>query len=56
MSSKNYIIPWAKPLIDTKDVKTILSAATSQWVSGGNYVNLFNPNYKSFTWEDVWRK
>ena len=20
-----------------------------------NYVNLFNPNYKSFTWEDVWK-
>ena len=21
-----------------------------------NYHNLFNPNYKSFTWEDVWKK
>ena len=21
-----------------------------------NYINLFNPNYKSFTWEDVWKK
>ena len=20
-----------------------------------NYINLFNPNYKSFTWEDVWK-
>jgi len=20
-----------------------------------NYVNLFNPNYKSFTWKDVWK-
>ena len=20
-----------------------------------NYVNMFNPNYKSFTWEDVWK-
>tara|TARA_A100001011_G_scaffold399979_1_gene511471 strand:+ start:916 stop:2025 length:1110 start_codon:yes stop_codon:yes gene_type:complete len=48
MSSKNYIIPWAKPLIDTKDVKTILSAATSQWVSGGNYVNLFEKKLKNF--------
>ena len=21
-----------------------------------NYHNLFNPNYKSFTWQDVWNK
>ena len=21
-----------------------------------NYHNLFNPNYKSFTWDDVWKK
>ena len=48
MNSKNYIIPWAKPLIDTKDVKTILSAAKSQWVSGGNYVNLFEKKLKNF--------
>jgi len=24
-------------------------------MSEQNYVNLFNPNYKSFTWEDVWK-
>ena len=21
-----------------------------------NYINLFNPNYKSYTWKDVWKK
>ena len=20
-----------------------------------NYINMFNPNYKSYTWEDVWK-
>ena len=20
-----------------------------------NYLNMFNPNYKSYTWEDVWK-
>jgi hypothetical protein len=24
-------------------------------MSEQNYINLFNPNYKSFTWEDVWK-
>ena len=24
-------------------------------MSEQNYVNLFNPNYKSFTWKDVWK-
>lgn len=24
-------------------------------MSEQNYMNLFNPNYKSFTWEDVWK-
>ena len=21
-----------------------------------NYINLFNPNYRSYTWKDVWKK
>ena len=25
-------------------------------MSEQNCYNIFNPNYKSFTWEDVWRK
>ena len=24
-------------------------------MSEQNYLNLFNPNYKSFTWNDVWK-
>ena len=27
----------------------------ANWMCEKNYTNLFNPTYKSLTWEDVWK-
>lgn len=42
------IIPWAKPLINKKDIQYLNKAVNSQWIAKGEYVQNFEKKLKKF--------
>jgi perosamine synthetase len=42
------IIPWAKPLVNRKDIKYLNKAVSSQWIAMGEYVQSFEKRLKKF--------
>ena len=42
------IIPWAKPLVNKKDIKYLNKAVNSQWIAMGEYVQSFEKRLKKF--------
>ena len=41
-------IPWAKPLVNKKDIKYLNKAVNSQWIAMGEYVQSFEKRLKKF--------
>ena len=42
------MIPWAKPLVNKKDIKCLNKAVSSQWIAMGAYVQSFEKRLKKF--------
>ncbi len=42
------MIPWAKPLVNKKDIKCLNKAVSSQWIAMGAYVQSFEKKLKKF--------
>jgi len=42
------MIPWAKPLVNKKDIKCLNKAVSSQWIAMGEYVQSFEKRLKKF--------
>ena len=41
------IIPWAKPLVNKKDIRYLNKAVNSQWIAKGEYVQNFEKKLNS---------